>query len=489
MVNRYIYGFIAVILTSACGFLDIDTPGIVNNGKMFENGQGFIDAMDGVYASMADDGLYGKELSFGFIDEIAQLYFNDYGEGETTLTKSIDLKYRDSDVRARIDAIWSGAYNVISSANSIIDNVSGHSYPELPRIEGEALAVRALLHFDMLRLFAPAPAVADDKPYIPYLETFPYYGGQANESVENILTKVARDLTEAKELINTFDTLDKTRRAKLSSFSRFQLATGGTNAGAFYEYRGYRINIMAVTGLLARVYSYWGKYDKAFELANEAADFVYDETDKNKALTYTSGRQVNNDRKFSSDLMFCLSDINMTENYQTYSAVSSNDYLNLDGSVVQFEGTPEADAGDYRLTYLMERNARGKYVGYAPLKYIKLDNGDEAAKKVADMLPVIRLSEMHFIMAEAKANEGNFSETDGANYYLNLVREGRNCKKMNLGITDMESFKKQLFMEVRKEDCNEGHTFYYFKKYNTLLTKKMLPENFIIPIPQSEKIN
>lgn len=26
----------------------------------------------------------------------------------------------------------------------------------------------------------------------------------------------------------------------------------------FYHYRGYRINAMAVTGLLARVYSYWG---------------------------------------------------------------------------------------------------------------------------------------------------------------------------------------------------------------------------------------
>lgn len=65
-----------VLLTSSCSFLDIDTPGIVNNGKMFGNEQ-------------------------GFIDEIAQLYFNDYGEGETTLTKSIDLKYRDSDVRAR----------------------------------------------------------------------------------------------------------------------------------------------------------------------------------------------------------------------------------------------------------------------------------------------------------------------------------------------------------------------------------------------------
>lgn len=76
MTNRHISGFIIVLLTSSCSFLDIDTPGIVNNGKMFGNEQ-------------------------GFIDEIAQLYFNDYGEGETILTKSIDLIYRDSDVRAR----------------------------------------------------------------------------------------------------------------------------------------------------------------------------------------------------------------------------------------------------------------------------------------------------------------------------------------------------------------------------------------------------
>ena len=36
---------------AACDFLDIDTPGIVNRDKMFENEQGFIDAMNGVYAT------------------------------------------------------------------------------------------------------------------------------------------------------------------------------------------------------------------------------------------------------------------------------------------------------------------------------------------------------------------------------------------------------------------------------------------------------
>lgn len=503
---KKIYSIFAVLalMSTSCSWLDITPADTVVEEELFSEAEGFHNAINGLYRSMSEPELYGRELSYGFVEVLSQNYVNGAKSSLNGITSYsayyplFTFDYTKENVQQIIEGIWKKAYFTIANANNIIKNINNmtpgdfeYGQEEMNLIKGEALAVRALLHFDMLRLFAPAPAVADNKPYIPYLETFPYYGGQANESLENIMTKVARDLTEAKALITTFDTLDKTRRAKLSSFSRFQLATGGTNAGAFYEYRGYRINIMAVTGLLARVYSYWGKYDKAFELAKEAADFVYDETDSYKALTYSSGNQMKNDRKFSSDLMFCLSDINMTENYQTYAVTSSNDYFNLDGKVVQFEGTPEADAGDNRLMYLMTKNSDyfGSETGYAPLKYLKLENGNDAANRAADMLPVIRLSEMHFIMAEAKASEGNFSETDGANYYLNLIREGRNCKKMNLGITDMESFKKQLFMEVRKEYCNEGHTFYYFKKYNTLLTKKMIPENFIIPIPQSEKIN
>lgn len=49
-----ITALLAMTTLAACDFLDIDTPGIVNRDKMFENEQGFIDAMNGVYASMAD---------------------------------------------------------------------------------------------------------------------------------------------------------------------------------------------------------------------------------------------------------------------------------------------------------------------------------------------------------------------------------------------------------------------------------------------------
>ena len=59
-----------------CNFVNIDTPGIINDKRMFSDEQGFKDALTGIYANMAKPELYGCRLSFGFIDEIAQLYLS-----------------------------------------------------------------------------------------------------------------------------------------------------------------------------------------------------------------------------------------------------------------------------------------------------------------------------------------------------------------------------------------------------------------------------
>lgn len=501
---KKIYSILAVMTLAAtsCSWLDITPADTVVEEELFGEAEGFHNAINGLYNSMSDSELYGRELSYGFVEVLSQNYVDggkSYIKGLSTYSSYYPLfkfDYTKEGVQNIIEGIWKKAYFTIANANNIIVNIESltpdkfrDGQEEKNLIKGEALAVRAMMHFDMLRLFAPAPIVDDKKPHIPYLEDFPYYGGQPNETVDGVLQKTVRDLIEAKKLIASYDTLDVDHRSNLSSYRRFQLSTGGSNAVAFYEYRGYRMNYMAVTGMLARVYNYWGKHAEAFAQAKEASEFVSEKKNELAALSYSSGTQMQHDRKFSSDLMFCLSDINMTENYQTYSTPTSNDYFNMNAKVIQFEGVPEADAGDNRLIYLVEKNEKFGQVGFRPLKYLKLDNGNETANKVADMLPVMRLSEMHLIMAEAKASEGNFSMEDGANYYLNLIREGRNCKKMDLGITNMDEFKKQLFMEVRKEYFNEGHTFYYFKKYNELLTAKMHPEAFVIPTPQSENVN
>ena len=40
-------------------------------------------------------------------------------------------------------------------------------------IWGEALALRALFHFDIMRLFAPSMETDDGKKYIPYVDSYP----------------------------------------------------------------------------------------------------------------------------------------------------------------------------------------------------------------------------------------------------------------------------------------------------------------------------
>ncbi|MGM9739990.1 MAG: RagB/SusD family nutrient uptake outer membrane protein [Candidatus Cryptobacteroides sp.] len=490
---------------TSCSWLDITPEDTVVEEDLFSESTGFHNAINGLYKTMSATELYGRELSYGFVEVLSRNYINGYSDwyndGISNYSSYYPLFKYDYEgteaVQRIIENIWGRAYFVIANANSIVAEIEAlapdkfkYGQEEMNLIKGEALAVRAMMHFDLLRLFAPAPCVADNQPYIPYVEVSPYYGGQARETVEAVMKKIERDLVEAKELIKSYDTMGEDQLSRLSTWAKFQLPTGASNYSAFYEYRGYRINYLAVTGLLARVYNYWGKHSEAFAQAGEVADFVYDKERGYKALEYSNDNQTQYDRKFSSDLIFCLSDTKMTENYQPYSITTSYDFLNINADVVKFEGVPEADMGDNRLRYQVERveNWAGG-CAYRPLKYLKLDSSQDIAGRVADMLPIMRLSEMHFIMAEAKAAEGNYSEADGANYYLNLIREGRNCRKINLGITDMDTFKAQLFMEVRKECFSEGQTFYYYKKYNEPLISGMTPENFVVPVPQTENVN
>lgn len=114
---------------------------------------------------------------------------------QTVLNRTYDLKYRDEDVRAKVDAVWSRGYNVIASVNSVLDNAAGRDYAILPRIRGEALAIRAFVHFDLLRLFAPNIGRGDEEA-IPYVEHFsidPVRRG----TVREVYAHIVGDLTEA----------------------------------------------------------------------------------------------------------------------------------------------------------------------------------------------------------------------------------------------------------------------------------------------------
>ena len=466
MTNRHISGFIIVLLTSSCSFLDIDTPGIVNNGKMFGNEQGFIDAMDGVYASMAAEGLYGKELSFGFIDEIAQLYFNDYGEGETTLTKSIDLKYRDSDVRARIDAIWSGAYNVISSANSIIDNVSGHSYPGLPHIEGEARAVRAMVHFDILRLFASGMEKPDAEaiPYADHFSITPF----RRLSVKGVYDRITDDLERSYKLLSESPEI-----------------SGRTPSNVY-------MNKYAVAALLARVHNWAGNHGEAAKYAEAALEGDFQFTRDEQVKSLFKGYLANRECIFGlhAPNMYLNVRSNLYPTRLTESMLMVRDNYQTLFEVPTFTSTNN----DYRYQACFAKRTWTKSVTLCVKLYDK--NYDEDQIVPTGRIPgpnLIRIPEMYYILAESAYSS---ADTGHALEYLNTVVTARGLRPISLEDIDTEAkFRRKLVGEYIKEYWGEGQIFFTYKRFNMDMegvnSKHFTASDdvYVLPLPESEYEN
>lgn len=113
-------------------------------------------------------------------------------------------------MKSTIDNIWKDGFNVVANANNLIQNLENASSDlfaggktEREMILGEAYACRALMHFDLLRLFAPALVHDEGEQRVPYVEEYPNI--QPNGiGVKPFLEKVIRDLKTARSLTIRF---------------------------------------------------------------------------------------------------------------------------------------------------------------------------------------------------------------------------------------------------------------------------------------------
>lgn len=479
--------------TSCSKWLDITPENMIIEDNLYKTGTGFQNSLNGIYGDLSKENLYGREMTYGFVDVLSQNYVLSSNAGirpsYSYYNDVMTFKFKDkAEVKNAINGMWSSSYSVIANCNILLKRVETadpilFENGELERnlIKGEALGLRAMLHFDVLRLFGAAPIKGDSKQYTPYVTVSPYYGGQAPETVESIMKKVERDMLEARDLILQYDTSTVKSRDNLSYTSRFQRSQTATDP-TFMLFRGYRINAVAINGLLARLYNYWGKHEEAKRYAEETINFVSNVSRKTKALRYTPSGLAT-DRKFIQDQIFAVADAFLQQNYLNYTLTASNNHLLLNKKMVLFEGSPTSHSADVRFLYLVDKNNKN---GYAPLKNVRKDGSEAIISVTEDMIPMLKLSEMDFIMAEYYASVGDYAN---AELHINNVRKGRKNIGMSLGVKDMKTFKENLFIEVRKELFQEGQIFFYYKKYDELLTAKMSTDDFILPTPDSENIN
>ena len=130
---------------------------------------------------MGGKSVYGRDMTFGLMSVLGRSY-------DTTISPAIANLYyqgarynfQDPEVKATFKNMWESSYTGIANLNNILDNVetrqnvfTGNNYNTT---KGEALALRAFLHFDLLRMFAPSPAAAGlNAPAIPYVSKISPY--------------------------------------------------------------------------------------------------------------------------------------------------------------------------------------------------------------------------------------------------------------------------------------------------------------------------
>ncbi|PTL26293.1 hypothetical protein C3V39_04025 [Prevotella sp. oral taxon 820] len=466
LIQYMITGAFVLLVSSCNDWLKVEPETSVDEEKLFSTEQGFRDALAGVYADMASGSLYGQELSFGLLDVLGQLY--DYEAMETVYHQyhyAKDYQYGNEQVKSQIGSIWNKMYAVIAEINNILLwlDKNGQVMPVSTRhqIKGECLFLRAYLHYDLLRMFAPDVKREPQATAIPYVETFSVKATPAG-SVRQVIENIKRDLNTAKQELEQdgikkvipYEFADKTETDRYVA----------------------RANCYAVEALLARVLLDEGSYQEAEQAA---ANVI--QSGKFRLLDVAKSINVQPDSLdilFNDEHIFSLRNKAILTNAQklhlgivTQTSVSGAALPLATDINDQFEN----NNNDVRLSTWVK--PQSKYL----IKYTKED-----IKKFYPKQVLIKLSEMYLIVAECKMrlNEADALET------LNTLRRSRipNSAAADKAVINQDV----LIAEMRREFIGEGKMFYEYKRLNSPILNILVniePSNSVqvFPLPEDEK--
>lgn len=452
------------MIISSCGedFLDIQPQDSISNSQFLQTLDDFEAAIVGGYSQMSLADWYGRY--FLLIPDIM---------GE-------DIKANASANRGAAWALFLGAptttqnenrefwqeiYQAINLTNSIINSdftPIASQQAALNQVVGEAYAIRALAHFDLVRLFAQTYSFTADASHIgvPIVTEFDVDSRPTRNTVAEVYAQVIADFQQAITL----------------------MTIGGSNTTFTRE---------AAQALLARVYLYMGDYNNAETLA----------TDVINSGNYTLVDSANYaDQFLVGDSPEAILEIAMTATDNRgsdhiggmYKETGYGDYLpaqdlfNLLDSLTDVRGT----------LFLRDSNLDGGIYAGVDGFGRRVNKWPSAGSAIAtDNVSVIRLSEVHLIRAEARMRKGTPDEA-GALADLNLIRE-RSAPSVTFGALAGTALLDEIMLERRRELFAEGHRIFDIARTGSDLIRTDCPapgsctrtypeDRFILAIPQVE---
>ncbi len=426
MKKTIIYLIISISLglsfTSCEDFLDRDPKDKISNANLLKDIAGIKIAMTGCYRSLAESDynrqnfILWSELRGGNAKFTQSISFGSYD----ALTDAYSFNLTTDNDKA--EDIYEILYQILNQANNIIqaipNSVDGTT-EEKNEILGEMYAIRALCHFDLLRLFAQPFSYSLNGQHLGVVivtQTPDVFDQPARSNVYDTYLQIIDDLQEAINLTS--------EEAKLGSTKKFWIGPAAAKA------------------LLARVYLYMEDWDNAVIMASEIiGDPSYDLVDGSslKAEWQDNGTSI-------EDIWALDNSIVQSEAISKYMGipdVSDKIYCGVSKDLYNLY-----DPADLRLNLFTEIYGDTTSYTYHTTGLIESN------------IVMIRLAEMYLIRAEAyaKTNQPTLARSD-----LQVIRS-----RANPGI-EFPNFSGQdlideIMLERRRELAYEGHIFFDLKR-------------------------
>lgn len=489
----YLFAFVGIMSFSSCNdWLNVTPKGQVEAEDLYRTTKGCNSAIGGIYYTLSSKELFGKELSYGAIDMLAQYW--DFSNKTSHKYYSVSTyDFKNAQTTSYFYNIWHELYYAITQCNAFIH----YSEPNKESIDnynlllGEAYGLRALAHLELFEIYGPVIHTTADlqKSSIAYRTAYNNIP-QPFDSGETVLNKAESDLKQALALLEN----DPMRDASIGR--KGDANTSSLNYQDVLNYRGARMNYFCVLGLLTRLEMLRQNKEQAYQYATriiEESKGILSLVDKSNIMGNDGMRQYN----YCSEMLgaFYVNDLFDTTNEifgMGGKSTSSNDMLLIDANQRElwlnnlYNREPDGSGTDNRYIYWFVQNQEGN-TNYdftklrTPTKVINMDPA------YYPEVSIMRLSEVYYIACETQIGKDNAL----ALKYLNQVRTTRNLPDIEGDLSD-ETLLEYLVREARKDLIGDGRMFFMYKRlFRDIYAKQGMiiaadDSRYVVPIPDDE---
>lgn len=432
-----LYAFSAGVLFTSCKKdLDLKDPYNLTVNNAYPNLDAYAAQLNGVYTGFASANYYN-----GFWGCTAEMFSDNTYETLESLVNYQDIANWDYlGFEGYFNSVWLQPYQVIYQANIIINGIDKYkteNEPKYNRILGQALAARAIAHFDLLKAFSNNLDRNSTDLGVP-IKTTNAIESPGRSTVKDVYDAIYADLSRAITLLGTVD------------------ATINTSTRALIDINGAR-------AAMARVALY-------------AKDY---------ATAVTNATAVISARPLASNANFAgiWNDSNNDEvvwAIQNNSGDPGSPFPSADIMSFRFNRSTFAAHPSLTNLYNQTNDVRfGAYFFVRPTSSgntwaIKKFQGKGSASDNLVNFKVFRTGEMYLIRAEAYARQGGVTNEANAVADINTLRTARITGYVP-GVWTGAALLTEIENERRRELAIEGHRWFDLKRTNRVISRPLIP--------------